>query len=93
MIVLPTAAEAGPVDFQRRQVVLITAGTQEVPGRSVAVEKAVVYTDRVEFTSTLVDPAVLPEGEEEKGSRRPAVFLSTEQSPLPLKLVWDARGK
>jgi len=83
-----------PVDFSLRQAVLITPGRQETAGMTVVVEKAVTFSDRVEFTVSL-SPPPSPPGEEgvSETSFTPAAMLSTERSQLPLTVVWTETGR
>ena len=68
--------------------------TIEKRGKTVVVEKAVTFSDRVEFTVSLSSPPS-PSGEEEgsETSFTPAAVLSAEQSTLPLAVVWTAGGR
>ena len=90
---LSAGESAAPVDFSRRQVVLIAPGRQETAGKEVVVEKAVTFSDRVEFTVFLSSPDTPPAEEVSEASFTPAALLSTEQSQLPLTVVWAVGGR
>ena len=90
---LSAGESVAPVDFSRRQVVLITPGRQEAPGKEVVIERAVTFSDRVEFTVFLSSPDTPPAEKVSEASFTPAALLSTEQSQLPLTVVWADRGQ
>ncbi len=93
---LSGAHAAAPVDFASRQVVVVAAGKQGVPGKTIFIEKAVAHPEKVEITAVLVSPPP-PSGDEkpEDGgedrpelSLTPLVVLSTERTVLPLTVTW-----
>ena len=90
---LPAGQSAAPVDFSQRQIVLITPGRQETAGKEVVVEKAVTFSDRVEFAVSLLSPDPPPEEEVSEASFTPAALLSTEKSQLPPIVVWTVNGR
>lgn len=80
-----------PVDFSVQRVAAVFAGAQSGPGRSVSVEKAVAYPDRVELTAVVVDA---PQG---AGQLKPTpallhpMALVRLENGAPVKLVWGTR--
>jgi curli biogenesis system outer membrane secretion channel CsgG len=80
-----------PVDFSVQRVAAVFAGAQPGPGRSVSVEKAVAYPDRVELTAALL-PA--PPGAEKLAHTpallRPMALVRLEQG-APVSLAWETR--
>jgi curli biogenesis system outer membrane secretion channel CsgG len=87
---------AEPVDFAVRQVVVVAAGKQAVPGKTISIEKAVAHPEKVEITAVLVNPPPLPGSEKSEDggkdqpgpSLTPVVVLSTEKTELPLTVTW-----
>lgn len=84
-----------PVDFSSRQVIAVAAGDRRALGRAVTVEKIVAFTDRLEVTAGLTAlpaPAANGEGGGEKGEEvlpgLPVALIQTEQTGLPVKVVW-----
>lgn len=84
--------ESPPVDFQSQRVVAVAAGTQVVSGRSIAVEKAVQYPDRIEITASLHNPPPEEDGPKDGGKeaagRQPVILLAMERLDLPVTLIW-----
>jgi curli biogenesis system outer membrane secretion channel CsgG len=87
---LGTAA-GPPVDFKVQRVAAVFAGAQPGPGKSVSVEKAVAFTDRVELTAALLEP---PKGAEELKSTparlHPTALVRLDKG-LPVTVIWGAR--
>jgi len=83
---------APPVDFAVQRVAAVFAGTQDAPGRSVSVEKAVAHPDRVELTARLVPP---PEGAGElqptPALLHPMALVRLEKG-APVTVAWGTQA-
>jgi len=81
-------AAAAPVDFSVQRVAAVFGGGQDAPGRTVSVEKAVAFPDRVELTASLLPPPK----EVGKLAPTPALLhpmaLVRLESGAPVSLVW-----
>ena len=84
-------AAVPPVDFSVQRVAAVFAGAQPGPGRSVSVEKAVAYPDRVELTAVLI-PAPPDAGKlaPTPALLRPMALVRLEQG-APVSLAWETR--
>ena len=88
---LQGTAAAPPVDFSIQRVAAVFAGAQDVAARSVSVEKAVSFPDRVELTVALVAPA---KGDRELKSTpallHPMALVRLDKG-APVRVVWGGR--
>jgi curli biogenesis system outer membrane secretion channel CsgG len=84
-------AAAAPVNFSLQRVAAVFGGSQDTPGRTVSVEKAVAFPDRVELTASLLPPP------KEAGELKPTpallhpMALVRLESGPPVSLVWLER--
>jgi len=87
---LQGTAAAPPVDFSVQRVAAVFAGAQDLAGRSVSVEKAVAFPDRVELTAVLLAP---PQGAAElkptPALRHPMALVRLEKG-APITVAWKA---
>ena len=84
-------AAVPPVDFSVQRVAAVFAGAQPGPGRSVSVEKAVAYPDRVELTAVLI-PAPPDAGKlaPTPALLRPMALVRLEHG-APVSLAWETK--
>lgn len=88
---LQGSAAAPPVDFSVQRVAAVFAGAQREPGRSVSVEKAVAFPDRVELTASLLPPP------QEIAALKPTpallhpVALVRLENGAPVRLAWGTK--
>jgi len=82
---------APPVDFSLQRVAAVFGGTQGKPGRSVSVEKAVSFPDRVELTAVLLPPPEGAEGLKPTQQLLHPMALVRLEKGAPVKLVWETK--
>lgn len=84
-------AAAPPVDFSVERVAAVFAGAQDGPGRSVSVEKAVAFPDRVELTAVLLAPPQGAEALKPTPTRLHPMALVRLDKGAPVAIVWGGR--
>jgi curli biogenesis system outer membrane secretion channel CsgG len=88
---LAGAAAAPPVDFSVQRVAAVFAGAQGVPGKSVSVEKAVAFPDRIELTAAVVDAPPQAEGLVATPAALHPMALVRLEKGAPVKLTWETK--
>ncbi len=88
---LQGAAAAPPVDFSTQRVAAVFAGAQAGPGKSVSVEKAVAFSDRLELTAVLLAPPKdAPALQPTPAQLHPMALVRLDRG-APVTVAWESR--